>query len=66
MRSGPRRNNFFSPVDVAAAIVTCGSLCPGLNVVIRELVLCLYYNYGVKSIYGIQYGFKGFNEYDWL
>lgn len=46
--------------------MTCGGLCPGLNVVIRELVLCLHYNYRVKCIYGIQYGYKGFYSFDWV
>lgn len=44
--------------DAAAAIVTCGGLCPGLNTVIRELVKMLL-AYGVKKIYGIIGGFKG-------
>ena len=48
------------------AIVTCGGLCPGLNAVIRELVLCLHFNYRVKEIYGIQYGYRGFYDYDWI
>ena len=49
-----------------AAIVTCGGLCPGLNVVIREVVMSLFYNYKVKEIYGIQFGYRGFYSYDWL
>lgn len=49
-----------------AAIVTCGGLCPGLNVVIREIVMSLSYNYKVKEIYGIQFGYRGFYQYDWL
>ena len=43
---------------MAATIVTCGGLCPGLNNVIRELVMMLY-AYGVKKVYGIKGGFKG-------
>jgi 6-phosphofructokinase 1 len=46
--------------------VTCGGLCPGLNVVIRELVMSLWYNYGAREIYGIKFGYKGFYNYDWL
>jgi len=42
------------------AIVTCGGLCPGLNVVIREIVMSLAFNYEVKEIYGIKWGYKGF------
>lgn len=46
--------------------MTCGGLCPGLNVVIREIVMSLYFNYKVKSIYGIQFGYKGFYMHDWI
>jgi 6-phosphofructokinase 1 len=60
LRAGPRKHNYFDPKNVKAAIVTCGGLCPGLNVVIREIYMSLYYNYGVRDIYGIRYGYKGF------
>ncbi|EGR33429.1 phosphofructokinase family protein, putative [Ichthyophthirius multifiliis] len=65
VRGGPRKHNYFHPSQVKSAIVTCGGLCPGLNVVIRELFLCLFFNYGVKDIYGISYGYRGFYLYDW-
>jgi 6-phosphofructokinase 1 len=58
--AGPREMLYFTPAHVHAGIVTCGGLCPGLNDVIRALVRCLYYRYGVKRISGIQYGYKGF------
>jgi 6-phosphofructokinase 1 len=45
---------------VKAAIVTCGGLCPGLNVVIREIVMTLHFIYEVKEIWGIKWGYKGF------
>jgi 6-phosphofructokinase 1 len=45
---------------VNAGICTCGGLCPGLNDVIRAVVRCLYYRYGVTRIRGVRYGFKGF------
>ena len=51
---------YFDPKKVKAAIVTCGGLCPGLNNVIRAIVLSLHYGYGVRSIFGIRYGFQGF------
>lgn len=57
---GPREKIFFDPMKTRAAIVTCGGLCPGLNNVIRELVLELYYRYGVQDIIGIKYGYAGF------
>ena len=49
-----------------AAIVTCGGLCPGTNVLIREIVMALNMLYGTRSVYGIQYSFKGFYTYDWI
>ena len=57
--AGPRDRIFFNPETVTAAIVTCGGLCPGLNDVIRGLVLQLQYNYRVKKIWGIRYGYMG-------
>lgn len=56
--AGPRRTLHFVPSEVAATIVTCGGLCPGLNSVIRELVMTLY-SYGVRKVYGIKGGYKG-------
>ncbi len=35
VRAGARKELFFNPKEARAAIVTCGGLCPGLNVVIR-------------------------------
>jgi 6-phosphofructokinase 1 len=58
--AGPREMLYFTPAHVHAGIVTCGGLCPGLNDVIRSIVRCLWYRYGVKRISGIQYGYKGF------
>jgi len=58
--AGPRKNIFFDPSHVKAAIVTCGGLCPGINNVIRTLVFEMYYRYGVRSIMGIRYGYRGF------
>lgn len=58
--AGPRRNIFFDPKKVTAAIVTCGGLCPGLNDIIYSLVNTLWNYYHVHSILGIQYGYLGF------
>lgn len=58
-KAGPRRKIFFAPGSVRAAIVTCGGLCPGLNDVIRALVMVLWYRYGVRDILGLRYGFEG-------
>jgi 6-phosphofructokinase 1 len=58
--AGPREKIYFDPAKVRAAVVTCGGLCPGLNNVIRSLVMCLWYRYGVRRITGIKYGYRGF------
>jgi len=58
--AGPREMIYFDPAKVKAAIVTCGGLCPGINDVIRSVVMQLHYRYGVKNIVGIRYGFQGF------
>lgn len=58
-KAGPREKIFFYPNETRAAIVTCGGLCPGINDVIRGLVMNLHYQYGVKSIYGFRYGYLG-------
>lgn len=58
-RAGPRRLVYFRPAEVRAAAVTCGGLCPGINNVIRSLVLQLRYGYGVQTCLGIRYGYRG-------
>lgn len=50
----------FEASRVRAAIVTCGGLCPGLNTVIRELVVGLWNMYGVRNIFGVKSGYRGF------
>ncbi|HMD24752.1 MAG TPA: 6-phosphofructokinase, partial [Streptosporangiaceae bacterium] len=56
---GPREFIYFDPPRTRAAIVTCGGLCPGLNNVIRGLVLELADNYGVTEVLGFRDGFRG-------
>lgn len=58
--AGPREKIYFDPAKTKAGIVTCGGLCPGLNDVIRSIVMCLWYSYGVRNIHGIRYGYRGF------
>ena len=58
--AGARERIFFNPTQTICAVVTCGGLCPGLNDVIRGLVMTLNYSYGVRTIYGIPYGYEGF------
>ncbi len=57
--AGPREKVYFNPAHVHAAIATCGGLCPGLNNVVRAIVRCLWYGYGVRRITGIPYGYQG-------
>jgi 6-phosphofructokinase 1 len=57
--AGPRDHIFFDPSKLRCGIVTCGGLCPGINNVIRGLVLELTHGYGVRDILGFRYGFGG-------
>jgi len=57
--AGPRRMLFFDPAKLACGIVTCGGLCPGLNNVIRAVVLSLRRHYGVNKVYGFRFGYEG-------
>ncbi|MCM2315482.1 MAG: ATP-dependent 6-phosphofructokinase [Thermoanaerobaculia bacterium] len=57
--AGARSRIYFDPREVRAGIVTCGGLCPGLNDVIRAVVLSLWHHYGVREILGFQYGYEG-------
>jgi 6-phosphofructokinase 1 len=68
VRAGARGHLHFDPHDphACAAIVSCGGICPGLNSVIREIVMMLW-AYGVRQIYGIKGGYKGVVEDDaWI
>jgi len=58
--AGARENIYFDPSKLRCGIVTCGGLCPGLNDIIRAVVLELYFGYGVSNIYGFRYGLQGF------
>ena len=57
--AGPRREIRFDPKGLRCGIVTCGGLCPGLNDVIRAVVLALHYQYGVTGTVGFRYGYEG-------
>ena len=60
-RAGPHAKIFHDPAWTRVGIVTAGGLCPGLNNVIKGLVECLWSGYGVRTIYGIRYGYAGLN-----
>jgi 6-phosphofructokinase 1 len=60
--AGPREKIFFDPSELKCGIVTCGGLCPGLNDVIRAIVMSLHYHYGVRTIFGFRYGYEGLSS----
>jgi len=61
-KGGPRETQVFQANEVRAAIATCGGLCPGINTVIREIVVSLQRQYGVGDghIFGVIGGYRGF------
>ena len=61
--AGPREKIFYDPSELKCGIVTCGGLCPGLNDVIRAIVMSLHYHYGVNTIFGFRYGYEGLSSH---
>jgi 6-phosphofructokinase 1 len=59
-RAGCRNKIYFDPAKTRCGIVTCGGLCPGINAVIRSIVLTAHYHYGIHTIYGFKNGLRGF------
>jgi 6-phosphofructokinase 1 len=57
--AGPREKIYFDPENLKCGIVTCGGLCPGLNDVIRAIVLTLFQQYEVSHVLGLRYGYEG-------
>lgn len=62
-KAGPRKRIFFDPSQTTLAVVTCGGLCPGINDVIRSIVMHSYYGYGIRRILGLRYGYEGLNSH---
>lgn len=58
--AGPRRKLYFDPGRTKCAVVTCGGLCPGINDVIRAVVMTACTAYGTPPILGVRYGLRGF------
>jgi 6-phosphofructokinase 1 len=58
-KAGARGKIYFDPARLKCGIVTCGGLCPGLNDVIRAIVMSLFHHYGVRSVFGFPYGYEG-------
>lgn len=61
-KAGPRKKIFFDPSATTLAVVTCGGLCPGINDVIRSIVMHAHYGYGVRRILGLRYGYESLNQ----
>jgi len=61
-KAGPRERIFFDPSKTRAGIVTAGGLCPGINNVIRSLVLHLLHKYRIAGVLGFRYGFAGLDD----
>lgn len=57
--AGPRHQLFFEPTGTTLGIVTCGGLCPGLNDVVRSVVMTAWRRYGLRRVLGFRYGFAG-------
>jgi 6-phosphofructokinase 1 len=57
--AGPRKMIYFDPSKLKCGIVTCGGLCPGVNDVIRAVVLSLFHHYHVQTVFGFRYGYEG-------
>jgi hypothetical protein len=62
VRAGPRKQTLFTPSEVNAAIVACGGLDPGINVVVREICSTLDFAYNVRRAWGVRYGWRGFTD----
>ena len=58
-RAGPHAKIYHDPSWTRVGILTAGGLCPGLNNVIKGLVEILAFDYGIKTIFGIRFGFAG-------
>jgi 6-phosphofructokinase 1 len=57
--AGPREKIYFDQSKLKCGIVTCGGICPGLDDVIRAIVLALYHHYDVRNVFGFRYGYEG-------
>lgn len=60
--AGPRERLFFDPRTVRCGVVTCGGLCPGINDVIRAIVLEWHHRFGGRPVWGFRYGFLGLSS----
>lgn len=61
-KAGPRGKIFFDPARTTVGIVTAGGICPGINDVIRAIVMELHHGYGVPRILGFRFGCAGLDR----
>src|SRR4051812_9862473 len=61
-KAGPRAQIFFEPKKITVGILSAGGICPGINDVIRAMVLELHHGYGVEKILGFRFGFAGIDD----
>jgi 6-phosphofructokinase 1 len=65
-QAGPPEYVVGDPRKMRVAIVTCGGLCPGLNDVIRGLTMVSIYQFHVKEVLGVRYGYPGLAKGDFV
>ena len=58
--AGPREKIYFDPSKLRCALVTCGGLCPGLNGIIRSIVLELWHAMACETYTAFSTGFRDF------
>lgn len=66
VRGGPRGCEYYRVPEVKVVLVVVGSVCPGLNNVIRDFYLYYSQTYGVQEVYCAQHGLNGLCEEDWI
>ncbi len=61
-KAGPREQVFFAPKSTVVGILSAGGICPGINDVVRAVVLELHHGYGVERVLGFRFGFAGLDS----
>ena len=64
MRAGPRSTQYFYPGEVKADIVCLGKATPGINNLIRELVIILKDIYKCERVTGVKFSWRGYYNND--
>jgi len=66
MKAGPRSTQYFHSGNVRADIICLGRATPGINNVIRELVILLKEVYKVDRVTGVKFSWRGYYDNDML